>query len=56
MNDARGSMWRKWDLHVHTPESLVHEYGGADPWPQFIDELEHLPPDIKVLGINDYLR
>src|SRR6266566_4204636 len=29
MNDPRGSVWRKWDLHVHTPESLVHEFGGS---------------------------
>jgi ABC-type lipoprotein export system ATPase subunit len=55
MNDPRGSLWRKWDLHVHTPESLVHEYDGADPWPQFIDELEHLPAEFKVIGINDYI-
>jgi len=49
------SIWRKWDLHVHTPESLVHQYGGDDPWPQFIRELESLPPEFKVIGINDYL-
>lgn len=55
MNDPRGSTWRKWDLHVHTPESLIHLYGGADPWPQFLDELEHLPPEFKVIGINDYI-
>lgn len=22
-NDARGSIWRKWDLHIHTPASYV---------------------------------
>src|ERR1019366_9032504 len=55
MNDPRGSVWRKWDLHVHTPESIVHDYAGQDPWPQFIDELEKLPPDFKVIGINDYI-
>ncbi|MHB1758104.1 MAG: TrlF family AAA-like ATPase [Leptospirillum sp.] len=55
MNDPRGSTWRKWDLHVHTPESLIHQYGGTDPWPQFLDELEHLPPEFKVIGINDYI-
>jgi len=21
MNDPRGSLWRKWDLHLHTPSS-----------------------------------
>lgn len=55
MNDSRGSIWRKWDLHVHTPASLIHGYKGADPWPQFLDDLEHLPPEFKVIGINDYI-
>ena len=26
MNDPRGSMWRKWDLHFHTPKS--HDHGN----------------------------
>jgi hypothetical protein len=55
MNDPRGSIWRKWDLHIHTPASLVHQYGGADPWPQFLDELESLPAEFKAVGVNDYI-
>lgn len=55
MNDPRGSIWRKWDLHVHTPDSLVQQYGGADPWRRFLDELEALPAEFKVIGVNDYI-
>lgn len=57
MNDSRGSIWRKWDLHVHTPDSLVHHYGGVgeNVWDNFIDALSKLPPEFKVLGINDYI-
>lgn len=51
----RGSEWSKWDLHVHTPASLIHHYPGHDPWPAFLDDLEALPPEVKVIGINDYL-
>lgn len=52
----RGSEWRKWDLHVHTPCSIVNNYkGGDDSWERFILDLESLPKDIKVLGINDYI-
>src|SRR5579872_5477929 len=51
----RGSEWRKWDLHVHTPASLVHNYTGADAWALFLDDLEHLPSEFKALGINDYI-
>jgi hypothetical protein len=43
-----------WDLHVHTPESLYHKYRDADPWDRFLTELAALPPDLSVIGINDY--
>ena len=53
----RGSEWRKWDLHVHTPASIVQHYGEDNEatWEKYIQDLEHLPESIKVLGINDYL-
>ena len=58
MNDPRGSIWRKWDLHVHTPASIVHNFSvsaGTDVWEKFISDLESLPPIFKAIGINDYL-
>lgn len=57
-NYPRGSEWRRWDLHVHTPDSLVNTTygaGGGDPWEQFLSDLESLPPEFAVIGINDYL-
>lgn len=53
----RGSEWNKWDLHVHTPSSIVQHYGGDrdDVWEKYIQDLEKLPLEFKVLGINDYL-
>jgi ABC-type lipoprotein export system ATPase subunit len=53
----RGSEWSKWDLHVHTPASIVHHYNypGLDVWDGFLKDLRSLPPEIKVVGINDYL-
>lgn len=51
----RGSDWRKWDLQVHTPASLKHNYPGPNPWKSFLEGLENLPPEFKVIGINDYL-
>jgi ABC-type cobalamin/Fe3+-siderophores transport system ATPase subunit len=42
-------------LHVHTPDSIVHSYGGTNAWDQFIEALSKLPPEFKVLGINDYI-
>ena len=55
MFDQRGSVWRKWDLHVHTPASLTQEYGGEAGWERWLKEIEDLPAEYKVLGINDYL-
>lgn len=51
-----GSEWRKWDLHVHTPISIVQNYGGNTDanWEKFISDLESLPDEFKVIGINDY--
>ena len=55
MKEPKGSAWRKWDLHVHTPDSLVNSYGSHNAWDRFIKELRNLPPEFKVLGINDYI-
>ncbi len=52
---SRGAEWRKWDLHVHTPDSIEERYKDvADPWGRFLDELEALPLEFAVVGINDY--
>jgi ABC-type lipoprotein export system ATPase subunit len=57
MDYEEGATWRKWDLQVHTPDSIVHDYGGTkeQQWDAFIDDLSKLPPEFKVIGINDYL-
>ena len=57
MSFERGSEWKKWDLHVHTPLSIVQQYGNnsGDVWEKYIKDLENLPSEFKVLGINDYL-
>jgi len=47
-NYPRGSEWRKWDLHVHSPNS--HGYSGT--WKGFYTQLQNTNCD--VIGINDY--
>lgn len=59
----RGSIWRKWDLHIHTPASFYHEFKflneeekeqyQGDIWEKYITELEKVS-DISVIGITDY--
>lgn len=53
----KGSEWRKWDLHVHTPKSIIQEYGGDTKavWDAFILKIASLPPEVKVIAVTDYL-
>lgn len=53
----KGSEWRKWDLHVHTPKSVVQQFGGDSKaaWDAFIQKIASLPREVTVLGITDYL-
>ena len=57
MRYPRGSLWWRWDLHVHSPASLVQHYGGNTDkvWERFLGDLENLPKEFKVIGINDYI-
>jgi predicted ATPase len=51
----RGSEWRLWDLHIHTPESICQDYKNTpENWEKFISCLENLPEEVKVVGITDY--
>ncbi len=56
-NYPKGSEWRKWDLHIHTPKSIIQHYGGDTKvaWDAFIQKLASLPPEVKAMAVNDYL-
>ncbi|MDF2461797.1 MAG: hypothetical protein K0Q43_32 [Ramlibacter sp.] len=54
-NSDRGSLWHRWDPHIHTPNTaLNNQYRGADPWEAFLSKVEASDPPIEVLGITDY--
>jgi energy-coupling factor transporter ATP-binding protein EcfA2 len=52
-----GSLWRKWDLHVHSPASVFNnQFQGSDEsdkWEQYLKKVESLT-DVAVLGVTDY--
>lgn len=53
----RGSEWRKWDLHFHSPLSILNNQypklvDGTPNWDLYLEKLEAL--DIAVLGVTDY--
>lgn len=50
--NSEGSSWRKWDLHIHSPESVLNSNFG-DNWDKYFEALEKLE-DISVVGITDY--
>jgi len=53
---ALGSQWGQWDLHVHTPLSVVQNYGGDtdEAWAKFLGDLRALPESFKAIGVSDY--
>lgn len=51
----RGSEWKKWDLQVHTPYSVLNNQFGND-WNFYVKNLinKAIKNDIAVVGITDY--
>ena len=63
---ARGSEWRRWDLHVHTPETQKNDQfqgrSEEEKWELFYNSISAYVGDgkdpvktISVIGITDYL-
>jgi ABC-type lipoprotein export system ATPase subunit len=57
MNYSLGSEWRKWDLHIHSPRSILNngfpkQADGEPNWDPFLECLEL--SDLAVIGITDY--
>lgn len=51
----RGSEWRKWDLHVHTPGTKKNDQyrlDEGDPWELFCRKIHD--SDVEVIGVCDY--
>lgn len=54
----KGSEWRKWDLHIHSPLSVLNNQypscsDGLPDWDRYINKLEEFE-DISVIGMTDY--
>ncbi|MEM6428224.1 MAG: hypothetical protein AAF708_03220 [Deinococcota bacterium] len=58
-----GSVWNRWDLHIHTPASFQHDFKLGESlseeeysqrlWDEYIDTLES-ELDVPAVGITDY--
>lgn len=52
MNYCQGSIWRRWDLHVHTASSYDYKYEGDNPNEALINVLKS--NNISVVAITDH--
>ena len=51
----RGSEWRRWDLHVHTPYSILNNRFGTDfkAYAKLVFE-RAVEMEIALIGVTDY--
>ena len=47
----RGSEWRRWDLHVHGPGTLLNDQFGS--WEEYLGAIE-AQDEVRVIGITEY--
>lgn len=52
--DPRGSIWRRWDPHIHAPGTALSNHFGADDWDEYLTLIEQSDPRIEALGVTDY--
>ncbi|GAA5085436.1 gamma-glutamylcyclotransferase [Chryseobacterium ginsengisoli] len=52
MGITRGSEWRKWDLHLHTPYTFLNRYKCEEA--EFIEKLKN--ENISCIGLTNYFK
>lgn len=50
-----GSEWRRWDLHIHSPESILNNQFGGN-WDRYVHQLfvRAIENGVAAIGITDY--
>jgi hypothetical protein len=52
---GRGSLWRRWDPHIHAPGTVLEDkFEGTDVWEEYLSRIEAATPTVEALGITDY--
>ncbi len=52
--NPQGSVWRRWDPHVHLPGTLLSDHYGSTTVGEALDILANCAPGIEVVGVTDY--
>jgi ABC-type lipoprotein export system ATPase subunit len=53
VQEGRGSLWHRWDPHLHAPGTLLNDQFGGD-WEAYLTRIERSDPKIAALGVTDY--
>ena len=54
-NHKPGSIWRRWDPHIHAPGTTMNDqFEGDDRWEEYLSRIENSSPKIEALGVTDY--
>jgi ABC-type multidrug transport system ATPase subunit len=48
-----GSVWNRWDPHLHAPGTLLNDQFGGD-WAKYIGKINTSAPQVRALGVTDY--
>lgn len=55
-----GSIWRRWDFHLHTPYSVLNNQFGdpaaKETWERFVSSIEQKAAELEIaaIGVTDY--
>ena len=50
---SQGSLWRRWDPHIHAPGTLLNDQFAGD-WEGYLNRIETAVPVVEALGVTDY--
>ena len=51
--NPRGSLWHRWDPHLHAPGTLLTDQFKGN-WTAYLDGIKDSSPPVKALGVTDY--
>ena len=51
--NTRGSLWHRWDPHLHAPGTLLTDQFKGN-WIAYLDGIKDSSPPVKALGVTDY--
>lgn len=53
LHNPRGSIWHRWDPHLHAPGTLRNDQFNGD-WEAYLQRIELSSPPVRALGVTDY--